>query len=114
MKAHSRLIVLIVHIRTRKIVNWFDEGSEAMALIELRQITKRFGATIALQDVSLEIVRGELYAIVGENGAGKSTLMKILSGIITEYDGELRLRGEPVRFETIRDAEAAGISIIHQ
>ncbi len=85
-----------------------------MALIEVRQITKRFAGTVALQDVSLEIAAGELHAIVGENGAGKSTLMKILSGVITEYDGELRLRGEPVRFTSTRDAEAAGISIIHQ
>lgn len=85
-----------------------------MALIEIRQITKRFAGTVALQDVSLEIAAGELHAIVGENGAGKSTLMKILSGVITEYDGELRLRGEPVRFASTRDAEAVGVSIIHQ
>ena len=85
-----------------------------MALIDVRQITKRFAGTVALQDVSLEIAAGELHAIVGENGAGKSTLMKILSGVITDFDGELRLRGEPVRFTSTRDAEAAGVSIIHQ
>lgn len=85
-----------------------------MTLIEIQKITKRFAGTIALQDVSLEIAAGELHAIVGENGAGKSTLMKILSGVITEYDGELRLRGEPVRFTSTREAEGAGISIIHQ
>lgn len=85
-----------------------------MTLIDVRHITKRFAGTVALQDVSLEIAAGELHAIVGENGAGKSTLMKILSGVITEYDGELRLRGEAVRFASTRDAEAAGISIIHQ
>ncbi len=85
-----------------------------MSLIEVDHITKRFGGTVALQDVSLGISAGELHAIVGENGAGKSTLMKILSGVITEYEGELRLRGEPVRFANTREAEAAGISIIHQ
>ena len=85
-----------------------------MSLIQVDHITKRFGGTVALQDVSLEFAAGELHAIVGENGAGKSTLMKILSGVITEYDGELRLRGEPVRFASTRDAEAAGVSIIHQ
>ena len=85
-----------------------------MSLIEVDQITKRFGGTVALQDVSLEIAEGELHAIVGENGAGKSTLMKILSGVITEFDGELRLRGQPIRFASTREAEAAGISIIHQ
>lgn len=83
-------------------------------LIEVRQITKRFAGTVALEDVSLEIAAGELHAIVGENGAGKSTLMKILSGVITEFDGELRLRGEPIRFASTRDAESAGVSIIHQ
>ena len=72
-----------------------------MSLIEVDQITKRFGGTVALQDVSLEIAEGELHAIVGENGAGKSTLMKILSGVITEFDGELRLRGQPIRFASI-------------
>ncbi len=85
-----------------------------MTLIGIQNITKRFAGTVALQGVSLEIAAGELHAIVGENGAGKSTLMKILSGVITEYDGELRLRGEPVRFTSTRDAEAAGVSIIHQ
>lgn len=85
-----------------------------MTLIEVCNITKRFAGTVALRDVSLTVQAGELHAIVGENGAGKSTLMKILSGVITEYDGELRLRGEPVRFASTRDAEAAGISIIHQ
>ncbi len=85
-----------------------------MTLIDVRKITKRFAGTVALQDVSMQIEAGELHAIVGENGAGKSTLMKILSGVITEYDGELWLRGEPVRFTSTRDAEAAGVSIIHQ
>jgi ABC-type sugar transport system ATPase subunit len=85
-----------------------------MTLIEVRQVTKRFAGTVALREVSLEIAAGELHAIVGENGAGKSTLMKILSGVITDFEGELRLRGKPVRFASTRDAEAAGISIIHQ
>ena len=69
----------------------------------------------ALADVSLEVhAQGELHAICGENGAGKSTLMKILAGVITDFEGELLLAGQPVRFTGTRDAEAAGISIIHQ
>ncbi len=83
-------------------------------LIEIRSITKRFPGVVALKDVTFQVRAGEFHAICGENGAGKSTLMKILSGVISEYEGDLFLRGEPVRFSGTRDAEAAGISIIHQ
>ena len=57
---------------------------------------------------------GEFHSVVGENGAGKSTLMKILSGVITDYEGTLRIAGQEVHFASTRKAEAAGISIIHQ
>ncbi len=83
-------------------------------LITIDHITKRFPGVIALRDVSFDVRPGELHAIVGENGAGKSTLMKILSGVIPDYEGRLLLRGEPVHFSNTRDAEAAGIGIIHQ
>jgi ABC-type sugar transport system ATPase subunit len=86
----------------------------AAPFISIQNITKRFPGVVALDGVSIEIERGELHAIVGENGAGKSTLMKILSGVIPEFEGELVLRGEPVRFRGTRDAERAGVSIIHQ
>ncbi|MCH7987987.1 MAG: ATP-binding cassette domain-containing protein, partial [Planctomycetes bacterium] len=55
----------------------------------------------------MEIASGKFHAIVGENGAGKSTLMKILSGVVTEYEGDLQLKGEPVRFSGTRDADHA-------
>ncbi|HUG91503.1 MAG TPA: sugar ABC transporter ATP-binding protein, partial [Planctomycetaceae bacterium] len=83
-------------------------------LIAIDRVTKRFGGVTALDGVSLDVRPGEFHAIVGENGAGKSTLMKILSGVITDYEGELRLKGEPARFRGTRDAERAGVSIIHQ
>ncbi len=83
-------------------------------IIAIRGVTKRFPGVLALQGVSLEIVPGELHAICGENGAGKSTLMKILAGIYTLDEGEYLLRGQPVRFTGTRDAQRAGISIIHQ
>jgi ribose transport system ATP-binding protein len=57
---------------------------------------------------------GEVHAVVGENGAGKSTLMKIVAGVIGEYDGEVLLHGQRVKFKSPREAEVAGISIIHQ
>lgn len=83
-------------------------------VISIRNVTKRFGGVTALDAVSFDITQGAFHAIVGENGAGKSTLMKILSGVQTDYDGEVRLRGEIVRYGGTRDAEAAGVSIIHQ
>ncbi len=83
-------------------------------LISIQHVTKRFGGVIALDDVSFDVAPGAFHAIVGENGAGKSTLMKILTGVLTEYEGEILLRGQPLKLTGTRDAEAAGISIIHQ
>ncbi len=86
----------------------------AEPLIAIRRISKRYPGVLALADVTLDVARGELLAIVGENGAGKSTLMKILAGVITQYEGEIALGGCAVRFQSTRDAQRAGISIIHQ
>src|SRR6266404_5713147 len=83
-------------------------------LISILNISKRFPGVVALNDVSFDIQAGELHAVVGENGAGKSTLMRILSGVITDFDGYLSLRDQAIRFRGTRDAEEAGISIIHQ
>jgi ABC-type sugar transport system ATPase subunit len=83
-------------------------------IISIRSITKRFPGVVALENVSLDVRPGEFHAICGENGAGKSTLMKILSGVIPDFEGELLLGGNSARFKGTRDAEAAGISIIHQ
>jgi ABC-type sugar transport system ATPase subunit len=83
-------------------------------LIVIEHVTKRFPGVVALNDVSFDVQEGELHAIVGENGAGKSTLMKILAGVIPDFEGQLLLRARPVRFTGTRDAEHAGISIIHQ
>lgn len=85
-----------------------------MPLIQIENITKKFDNVVALSDVSFDVVKGEFHSIVGENGAGKSTLMKILSGVITEYEGRLVVRDQPAAFTGTRDAERAGVSIIHQ
>jgi ribose transport system ATP-binding protein len=86
----------------------------APAILSVRGVTKRFPGVVALSDVSLEVEPGELHAICGENGAGKSTLMKILAGVIGDFEGEVLLRGQPARFADTRAAEDAGIGIIHQ
>src|SRR5580765_2192762 len=77
-------------------------------------ITKKFSGVTALDNVCLELHAGKVNAIIGENGAGKSTLMKILSGVYAEYDGRIIYKDQPVRFQNTRQAQAAGIAIIHQ
>jgi ABC-type multidrug transport system ATPase subunit len=79
-------------------------------IVAFRSVGKRFPGVVALDDVSFELAAGECHAICGENGAGKSTLMKVLSGVITDYEGDLFVRGDRVRFRGTQDAEAAGIA----
>ncbi|MGV3532217.1 MAG: sugar ABC transporter ATP-binding protein [Chthoniobacteraceae bacterium] len=85
-------------------------------MLSARQITKRFPGVIALQDVSFDLLPGEIHALCGENGAGKSTLIKLLSGVHPHgsYEGELLVDGQPVAFRNTADSEAAGIAVIHQ
>ncbi|MEO5921482.1 MAG: multiple monosaccharide ABC transporter ATP-binding protein, partial [Pseudolysinimonas sp.] len=85
-------------------------------ILEMRSITKTFPGVKALQNVSLEVERGEIHAICGENGAGKSTLMKVLSGVYPTgtYEGEIVFEDETMHFHNLRDSEAKGIVIIHQ
>src|SRR5688572_2938568 len=85
-----------------------------MPVLSLAGIGKHFVAVAALQDVSLDVYRGEVHAVCGENGAGKSTLMKIISGQLQPDSGRITYKGEPARFPTSRAAEAAGIAMIHQ
>jgi ribose transport system ATP-binding protein len=91
-----------------------NPAAPAQPIISIHSVSKRFPGVVALADITLDVRAGELHAICGENGAGKSTLMKILSGVITDYEGEILLAGKPVQFKGTRDAEAAGVSIIHQ
>lgn len=82
--------------------------------LTMTAVTKRFGGVHALEKVSFESHAGQVHALCGENGAGKSTLMKILAGVITDFDGQIAVDGKPERFRNTREAEAAGIRIIHQ
>jgi putative multiple sugar transport system ATP-binding protein len=85
-------------------------------ILEMRNITKTFPGVRALDNVSLEVKRGEIHAICGENGAGKSTLMKVLSGVYPHgtYEGDIFYENETQAFKNIRESEAKGIVIIHQ
>lgn len=85
-------------------------------ILEMRGITKTFPGVKALDNVNLNVRKGEIHALVGENGAGKSTLMKVLSGVYPHgsYEGEIHYNGEEQHFRDISDSEEKGIIIIHQ
>ncbi len=89
-------------------------GLNAAPLLELRDVSKRFGGVTALAGVSFELRTGEVRGLIGENGAGKSTMMKLLAGVYPDYDGEMRLEGQPVRFRSPADAQARGIGMVYQ
>lgn len=88
--------------------------SGAPPAIEMRGIVKRFPGVVANDGIDLTVRRGEIHALLGENGAGKSTLMNILFGLYHPDEGEIRVNGEPVRFESARDAVQAGLAMVHQ
>ncbi|QGM29025.1 ATP-binding cassette domain-containing protein [Bacillus sp. N3536] len=83
-------------------------------MIEMTGISKAFNGNTVLNNVEFEIAPGEIHALMGENGAGKSTLMKILTGIYTRDSGEIKIKGNPVEFKNPKEAEQAGIAVIHQ
>ncbi|AIF52537.1 MULTISPECIES: sugar ABC transporter ATP-binding protein [unclassified Pelosinus] len=83
-------------------------------LIKMENIYKTFPGVKALTDVSFDLRKGELHAMLGENGAGKSTLMKILTGVYTCDSGKIIFKGEEVSIRKPKDAQSLGINIIHQ
>ncbi len=83
-------------------------------LLEMREITKRFGAITALDHVDLLLYPGEVLGIVGDNGAGKSTLMKVLSGLHSATEGELHFDGRRVELHSPKDAQNIGIEMVYQ
>src|SRR4051812_27450706 len=82
--------------------------------LELRGITKRFGALVANDHIDLVVEPGEIHALLGENGAGKSTLMNTLYGLYTPDEGEILVDDRPVVFGGPGEAMAAGIGMVHQ
>lgn len=83
-------------------------------VLKMQHITKRFPGVLALNDVSFDVRTGEVHGLVGENGAGKSTLMKIMSGVYTDFDGQMIYNHQPVAFHNPREAQNSGIAMIHQ
>ena len=85
-------------------------------ILQMKNITKVFPGVRALDDVTMEVCRGNIHAICGENGAGKSTLMKVLSGVYPygSYEGQIVYMGGEVVFRNTKESEKAGIAIIYQ
>jgi ABC-type sugar transport system ATPase subunit len=83
-------------------------------LLEVSDVTIRFGGVVALDRLSVTFYPGQIVALVGANGAGKSTLVSIISGAVIPDEGSLHLRGQPVRFRTPKDARAAGVETVYQ
>jgi len=83
-------------------------------LLSVEGVSKAFSRVRVLDGVRFELRAGEVHVLAGENGAGKTTLIKILAGVHTDYSGEVRLDGRPVRFRSPQEAAARGISTIHQ
>jgi ribose transport system ATP-binding protein len=83
-------------------------------LVEMHGIEKRFPGVYCLKGVGFELRSGEVHALMGENGAGKSTLMKILSGVYQRDGGTVKVNGSLVEFDGPKEAQDAGVGIIHQ
>lgn len=83
-------------------------------IVEMKHITKRFPGIVANDDVTIQVKKGEIYALLGENGAGKSTLMSMLFGMYEPDEGEIFIRGEKVKIESPNHAARLNIGMVHQ
>lgn len=89
-------------------------ATQTAPVIELKEVSKRYGSTYALNNIDFDVRPGEIHALLGENGAGKSTLVKIISGAISHDAGVLEVCGEVRRFGAPRDSTEAGIAMVYQ
>ena len=91
-----------------------SQTQEVRLALEMREVSKRFPGTLAVDRVSLEVRAGEVHALVGENGAGKSTLMKMLAGSFDDYTGQIAINGEVVPLHSPALAKRHGVGMIYQ
>jgi ABC-type sugar transport system ATPase subunit len=84
------------------------------AVLSVRNLTKRYGGVVALKDVSLDLLRGQVHALCGQNGAGKSTLIKILSGAVRSDSGHVLIKGKEATLQTPAESLSLGINTIYQ
>ena len=94
--------------------NYVKNDASEDFVIEMRHITKEFPGIIANDDITLQLKRGEIHALLGENGAGKSTLMSVLFGLYQPEKGEILKNGQVVKINNPNDATALGIGMVHQ
>jgi simple sugar transport system ATP-binding protein len=88
--------------------------NDRTTLLETREVSKYFGNVIALKDVSVSVLEGQVTCVLGDNGAGKSTFIKILSGVHPHDEGELLVEGEGTHFRSPREARECGIATVYQ
>jgi simple sugar transport system ATP-binding protein len=91
-----------------------NSPQQSAPLLEIRNLSKYFGAVRALNDFSMTVNAGEVVAVAGDNGAGKTTMIKAVSGVYQPTSGEIRLRGEEMHFASPQDAREKGIETIYQ
>ena len=88
--------------------------AEAALALDMRQVSKQFPGTLAVDRVDFQVKKGEVHALMGENGAGKSTLMKVLAGLFNDYTGDIYIDGEKKELRTPIMAKEAGIGMVYQ
>lgn len=82
-------------------------------VIEMKEITKKFGDFVANDHINLTVEKGEIHALLGENGAGKSTLMNMLAGLLEPTDGQIFINGQPVTIDSPSKSSQLGIGMVH-
>ncbi|WP_229012473.1 ATP-binding cassette domain-containing protein [Paraburkholderia gardini] len=100
--------------RPKKWAALLERARQSMSLLELRGISRHFGAIQALSDVTFSLEPGQVVGLMGDNGAGKSTLVKVIAGNFPPSHGEILIDGKPVHFSKPVDARAQGIEVVYQ